>query len=237
MKRNRLLALILVLTLMVSLCACGEKPQTEATAGSDRQSAADGTDRSAETETPAEMTDRTDQGSPANAGETTVPTEKGTEVLVAVFSATGTTLGVAEKIVTVTGADLREIVPEEPYTSADLNYGDKKSRTTVEQNDPDARPEIAEDIPLDGYTVVFLGYPIWFAQAPRILSTFVESHDFTGITVIPFCTSGSSDIGMSDDTLAGQAGTGNWLQGKRFPGDVTEAELAAWIDETVEAGR
>ena len=153
-------------------------------------------------------------------------------VLVAYFSATGTTRGVAEKIAALTGADLAEIVPVQPYTSEDLNYHDRTTRASAEQNELSVRPEIAADIPLAGYTTVYLGYPIWWGQAPRILSTFVEGHDFTGITVIPFCTSGSSDIGQSDDTLAAQAGSGTWLQGRRFPGDVPEDELRAWIHET-----
>ena len=161
--------------------------------------------------------------------------ENGSTVLVAYFSATGTTRRVADKIAELTGGDIAEIIPAQPYTSEDLNYGDRTTRATAEQNDPDVRPEIANDISLDGYTTVYLGYPIWWGQAPRILSTFVESHDFSGITVIPFCTSGSSDIGKSDDALAEQAGNGNWIQGKRFSGRVKDSELQAWIDET-EAG-
>jgi len=138
---------------------------------------------------------------------------------------------VAERIAPLAGADAAEIIPAEPYTSEDLNYSDRTTRASAEQNTPEARPEIAEDIPLDGYTTVYLGYPIWWGQAPRIMSTFVESHDFTGITVIPFCTSGSSDIGQSDDALAAQAGSGSWLQGRRFSESVSERDLQAWITE------
>jgi len=114
--------------------------------------------------------------------------------LVVVFSCTGTTKGVAEKIAALTGAELVDLVPAQPYTAEDLNYNDRSTRATVEQNTPDARPEIAEDISLDGVTTLYLGYPIWWGQAPRIMSTFVESHDFTGITVVPFCTSGGSGL-------------------------------------------
>lgn len=160
--------------------------------------------------------------------------ESDNTTLVVVFSATGTTRGVAEKIAALTGAELIEIVPAQPYTTEDLNYNDRTTRATVEQNTPDVRPEIANEISLDGCTTLYLGYPIWWGQAPRILSTFVESHNFTGITVIPFCTSGSSDIGQSDDTLAAQAESGNWLQGRRFPGSVPEDELRAWIKESGE---
>ena len=223
MKLKNILAVFLVLTLMMTFCSCGARPQP---------APEDNGVETAETDKGSE-----EPASHADTGEEEASEENGTDVLVVVFSATGNTKRVAEKIAALTGADLREIVSAQAYTSEDLNYGDKGSRTTKEQNDPDARPEIAEEISLDGYAVVYLGYPIWFAQAPRILSTFVESRDFTGITVIPFCTSGSSDIGTSDDTLAEQAGTGTWLEGKRFPGTVTEDELSAWIDEIVEAGR
>ncbi len=160
--------------------------------------------------------------------------ESGSTSLVVYFSATGTTRGVAEKIASLTGADLVEIIPAQPYTDEDLNYNDRTTRATVEQNTPDVRPEIANEISLDGYTTVYLGYPIWWGQAPRIMSTFSESHDFTGITLIPFCTSGSSDIGQSDDTLAARAGSGNWLQGRRFAGNVPIDELREWINETGE---
>ncbi len=159
------------------------------------------------------------------------PEENANAVLVVYFSATGTTRGVAEKIASLTGADLVEIVPTQPYTDEDLNYSDRTTRATVEQNTPDARPEIANEISLDGYTTVFLGYPLWWGQAPRIMSAFVENHDFMGITILPFCTSGSSDIGQSDDTLAGQAGSGTWLQGRRFSGSASDDELLAWIDD------
>ena len=153
------------------------------------------------------------------------------KTLVIYFSATGTTKGVAEKIASVTGADLYEIVPKETYTDADLNYNDSGTRATREQNDPDARPEF-ETIDLDienNYSTVFLGYPIWWGQEPRIMDTFVESYDFSGITVIPFCTSGSSGIGNSGRNLSEKAGSGRWLDGNRFSGSVSEDDLKSWI--------
>ena len=176
----------------------------------------------------------TQEQDPVNApdAEESEPEENGSAALVVYFSATGTTRGVAERIAALTGADLLEIIPAQPYTTEDLNYNDRSTRASAEQNTPDARPEIANDISLEGYTTVYLGYPIWWGQAPRIMSTFVESHDFTGITVIPFCTSGSSDIGQSDDTLAEQAGSGNWLQGRRFDANVSDDTLLSWINET-----
>ena len=150
-------------------------------------------------------------------------------VLVVYFSATGITRGVAEKIAALTGAELAEIIPAQPYTDEDLNYSDRSTRATVEQNTPDARPEIANDISLDGYTTVYLGYPIWWGQAPRIMSSFVESHDFTGITVIPFCTSGGSGAGRTGETLGEQAGTGTFLSSTRLSAGISDSDLNDWI--------
>lgn len=153
------------------------------------------------------------------------------EILVAYFSATGTTKGVAERIAAVTGGDLYEILAADPYTADDLNYNDSSSRSTSEQNDKDARPEIgSEDISLEGYTTVYLGFPIWWGEEPRILDTFVEKYSFEGITVIPFCTSGGSGIGRSGPNMEALAGSGTWLDGERFSGNVSEADLQSWID-------
>ena len=153
------------------------------------------------------------------------------DVLVVYFSATGTTKGIAEKIASIEGADLYEIVPVQEYTDDDRNWHDENSRTTIEQNDPSVRPEIANnDLDLAGYSKIYIGYPIWWGQEPRIMDTFVESHDFGSITVIPFCTSGSSGIGESGNNLRNNAGSGNWLEGERFAADTTEDVLREWID-------
>ena len=155
-----------------------------------------------------------------------------TDVLVVYFSATGTTKGVAEKIAAITDGDLYEIKAAQEYTDEDLDWDNSSSRTTKEQNDSSARPEIgSEPVSLDGYSTVYIGYPIWWGEEPRIMDTFVESYQFDGITVIPFCTSGSSDIGNSGKNLAQNAGSGNWLDGRRFDGSVTEDELKTWIDQ------
>ena len=157
--------------------------------------------------------------------------EAHSDTLVAYFSATGNTRAVAESMAALTGADLYEIVPADPYTEDDLDYGNSESRTSLEMDDPDARPEIAgSPVEMDGYGTLYLGYPIWHGQAPRILSTFVESCDLEGVRVIPFCTSGSSGIGSSADSLAEQAGGGAWLEGRRFDSGVPDSELQAWID-------
>ncbi len=155
------------------------------------------------------------------------------KVLVIYFSATGTTKKIAEKIASIEKADLYEIVPKEPYSDEDLDYNDDNSRATKEQNDPNVRPEY-EDIDLDienDYSTIFLGYPIWWGQEPRIMDTFVESYNFDGITIIPFCTSGSSSIDTSSNNLATKAGTGNWLAGNIFSGSSSDDEIEDWIAE------
>lgn len=212
---------MLALCLVLGISACGNtSAPSESQVENESESAPIS---SSEAEISAEASESQPESSAA-------PEEEKT--LVVYFSATGTTKGVAEKIAALTGADIYEIVPAEPYTDEDLDYGNDQSRTTLEMNDENARPEIGgEDISLEGYSTVYIGYPIWWGEAPRIMSTFAESHDFTGMTVIPFCTSGGSGIGESGDILAGQAGTGNWLSGERFGGNVSEADLQTWIDE------
>ncbi len=200
--------------------AVGEKPQAEGNQAAGEEAQAEG-NRAAGEEVQAVENQA--------AGEESQT--EGNETLVVYFSATGTTKGVAEKIADITNADIAEIVPAKSYSSEDLDYNDKQSRTSVEMNDPDARPEIgSERIPLENYSVLYLGYPIWWGEAPRIMSTFVESYDFDGITVIPFCTSGGSSIGKSGEVLAEQAGSGTWLSGERWNGGASEEELQSWID-------
>ncbi len=150
-------------------------------------------------------------------------------ILVVYFSATGTTKGVAEKLAEGLSADLYEIVPEEPYTDADLNYNDRKSRTSIEMDDPDCRPAIAGELPeLTGYDTVFIGYPIWWGDTPRIVSSFVESVDLTDKTMAVFFTSGGSSLGNSMRHLEQQAAAGIWLAGKRFSSRSTVEELTQW---------
>ncbi len=157
--------------------------------------------------------------------------QTGGDILVVYFSATGTTKGVAENIATITGGDLYEITAVQEYTAEDLDWNDPNSRTTKEQDDPSVRPEIgSEPVSLEGYSTIYIGYPIWWGQEPRIMDTFVESYNFDGITVIPFCTSGSSDIGSSGQHLADNAGSGNWLDGQRFGAGTPESDIQAWIE-------
>ena len=165
------------------------------------------------------------------AGEPEAPA--GSRVLVAYFSATGNTEAVAGYIAQATGGDLFEITPADPYTSDDLNWTDENSRVVYEYENPDERDtELAADTP-DGwedYDVIFLGYPIWWYDAAWPVDGFVEANDFTGKTVIPFCTSSSSGLGESGSRLAELADAGDWLEGQRFPSGASQADVEAWVD-------
>ena len=157
--------------------------------------------------------------------------EPTSHILVVYFSATGTTKGVAEKLAEGLSADLYEIVPEEPYTDADLNYNNSKSRTSIETDDPTCRPAIAGELPdLTGYDTILIGYPIWWGDVPRIVSNFVENVDLTDKDLAVFFTSGGSGLGNSMKHLEEQAGAGTWLEGKRFTSRTTVEELTQWAD-------
>lgn len=158
-------------------------------------------------------------------------THTGNKILVAYFSATGTTRSLAEYAANSLDADLYEIVPEVPYTADDLNYNDSSSRANREQSDPSTRPAILKSVEgMEDYNVVLLGYPIWHGQAPKILYTFLESYDFSGKTIVPFCTSHSSGIGSSDANLHALAPGADWRSGGRFPGGTGRETVTDWID-------
>ena len=230
---------ILVAVCMVGLNACGNTDNadnSEASASAEKSAAEQsvGAEKSAEnTETEQTADDVAAAGqAEENSPETNAENDSDKDTIVVYFSATGTTKGVAERIASVTDADIFELSAAEPYSDADLDWNDKNSRTTLEMNDPDVRPAIANDtVDLDGYETVYIGYPIWWGEAPRIMSTFVEAHDFDGKTVIPFCTSGGSSIGRSGENLASQAGGGNWLAGGRLDANISESELQDWIND------
>lgn len=155
-------------------------------------------------------------------------------ILVAVFSASGVTKAVGREIARVTGGDFFEIVPKEIYTSDDLNWMNNKSRSSVEMNDPAARPEIAGKVDdMASYDTVIVGFPIWWGIAPRIIETFLESYDFSGKTILPFCTSGGSGVGRSDAALhKNVSGQVKWAKGVRInrPG---ESEIRKWLDKVL----
>lgn len=202
MKKIALILLSVVLVLSLAACAGGNE-------GSTQDASPDTASNEAEPE-----------GQPENS-----------KILVAYFSATGNTEGVAQKLADGLGADLYEIVPEQPYTDEDLDYGNDESRSSVEMNNPDARPAISGSVEnLDQYDVVLIGYPIWWGEAPRMISTFVESYDFSGKTLAAFCTSGGSGFGSSDAALRSAADGATWLDGQRFSADASAEEVLAWAN-------
>ena len=151
--------------------------------------------------------------------------------LVCYFSATGNTAKVAKTLAAAADAALYEIRPAVPYERKDLNWMDKKSRTTVEMQDPDFRTTLADvDAPVAEAERVFVGFPIWWYREPSIIDTFLEAYDFSGKTVVPFFTSGGSQLGEGQGRISVLAKGANVLPGRRFPARVSEAELKAWID-------
>lgn len=153
-----------------------------------------------------------------------------TDILVAYFSATNTTERLAEYAAEILGADLYEITPAVPYSDADLAYY-TNGRADREQADSSCRPEISGSVPnMSGYKTVLLGYPIWHGQAPRIISTFLEGYDFSGKTIVPFCTSHSSGIGSSDTNLHALASGASWQSGKRFDGSASKNDISEWLE-------
>ncbi len=152
------------------------------------------------------------------------------KTLVAYFSATGTTMEAATKLAKVANADLHEIVPAVPYTPADLNWRDKKSRSTLEMEDKSRRPAIANKVEnMEQYDTVFVGYPIWWYIAPTIINTFLEQYDFTGKTVIPFFTSGGSGAGETMRYLRPSAPGANWVDPKNL-NYMGEGEMKSWVE-------
>ncbi|MCR5023584.1 MAG: flavodoxin, partial [Lachnospiraceae bacterium] len=192
--------------------AANEAAQTIQTESSKEAETANNSEKEADQGVTSEpASDTSDAIAEGASSEETGSTNEDSGVLVVYFSATGTTKGIAEKIAGITGADTYEIKAAQEYTDADLNWNDSNSRSTKEQNDSSVRPEIgSEAVSLDGYTTIYIGYPIWWGEEPRIMDTFVESYSFDGITMIAFCTSSSSGIGRSGQNLADNAGSGTW---------------------------
>lgn len=159
------------------------------------------------------------------------PTTDSGKAVVVYFSCTNTTKDIADKIAEISGADSYRIIPEMSYTDADLNYNNSSCRANREQNDPSARPAIKGKCENIGdYDIIFLGYPIWWGEAPKVIYTFLEGHNLDGKTVIPFCTSHSSGIGSSDTNLHGLASGAQWKQGRRFGGGESKETIEKWIE-------
>ena len=153
------------------------------------------------------------------------------KTLVTFFSASGITKKAAEKLAAVTGSDLYEIKPAVPYTRADLNWQDKHSRSSVEMNDPSSRPALADhEAEIAGYDRIFLGFPIWWYTAPRIIRTFLESYDFSGKTIILFATSGGSGLGRIAAELSSSCPGAKIVEGRLLNGNPSEASLKQWAE-------
>ena len=212
---KKITSILLALVLVFSFAACSNNSDNSA-------STANST-----TSTPAGK-QSTDVSSDNN-----TDSSSNSKILVVYYSATGSTKAVADTIADTTGADLFEITPVVPYTSDDLNWTNDNSRVSVEHNDESKR-----DVPLTkttpdnwaDYDTVFIGYPIWWGIAAWPVNNFVEGNDFTGKTVIPFCTSSSSGLGQSGDLLADMAGTGNWQDGERFSSGASSSKVESWVN-------
>ena len=152
--------------------------------------------------------------------------------LVAYFSCSGVTKKVAETLAKAAGADIYEIKPAVPYGASDLDWMNKKSRSTIEMKDPASRPAIADKVPnMDDYSAVFMGFPIWWYVAPTIIHTFLESYDFSGKTIVPFATSGGSKMGKTDEVLHTLCPeTVHWKESKLLNGRISQDTLSDWID-------
>ena len=215
---KRLFSCLLAGAMALSLAACGGN-DSGATDGQTQEQAAPPADTGADT------------AAPETSGEET--TAESGNVLVAYYSATGNTENIANYIAQATGGDLFEITPAEPYTSDDLNWSDENSRVSREYADESLRDvelTTTEVENWDSYDTVFIGYPIWWGIAAWPVDGFVEANDFTGKTVIPFCTSSSSGLGQSGELLAEMAGTGDWQDGERFRSSASQEDVTEWVD-------
>ena len=237
MKAKKLLSIFLIGVSAVSLlagCSSGNSSQesaSEDTAQEDiREEASEGTDQSDTQEAAGEDTE---EAAPEEGQETESSGTADGNVLVVYYSATGNTEGVANTIADITGGDLFELEPVEPYTDEDLNYSDENSRVSREHEDESLRNVELTSTTVDNwdsYDTVFIGYPIWWGEAAWPVDSFVENNDFTGKTVIPFATSASSGIGESGQLLADMAGTGDWQEGMIFRSGADEADVQEWVN-------
>ena len=226
------LAMILSFAVLMGLAGCSNSSEAETEATTAAQTtAAQQTESSAEETEAAETETAGVTGSEAEGGDAEADAQGGT--LVVYYSATGNTEAVASYIAEYTDGDLFELEPVEPYTDDDLNWTDDNSRVTREHEDESLRDvELVADTVenWDSYDTVFIGYPIWWGIAAWPVDTFVEANDFTGKTVIPFCTSSSSGLGESGELLSEMAGTGDWQEGMRFRSSASEEDVQEWIE-------
>lgn len=212
---KKLLSTVMILALMFTFVACNNSTSSNNETTSKTSSTAS-SDKSSDT-TSENNSDKTSNG----------------KILVVYYSATGSTKAVAQTIADTANADLFEITPVAPYTSDDLNWTDDNSRVSVEHNDESKRDvELTKTTPdnWEQYDTVFVGYPIWWGIAAWPVNNFINGNDFSGKTVIPFCTSASSGLGESGSLLAEMAGTGNWQDGERFSSGASSDDVANWVN-------
>lgn len=239
-RGKRVTAIVTGMLLALSLTACGgrnageDRQEENLTAESVQDSSVQTNEEQREADSQAEeKTVQAEEGSDETAGQETGQTAEGGKTLVVYYSATGHTEGVAGYIAAATDADVFALEPVEPYSSEDLDWTNENSRVSQEHENPEARNvELVADTVdnWESYDTVFIGYPIWWHIAAWPVDGFIAANDFTGKTVIPFCTSSSSDLGESGELLAEAAGTGNWLEGARFSSSASEEAVRAWVE-------
>lgn len=223
MKKVTAFLMSMVLMLGVSACSTAPSDKDEAVSTTQPQTQSQAT----------EPDTQTDETSAALTTSSAPTTSTGGKTLVVYYSASGNTESVATYIATATGGDIFELVPAKEYSSADLDWTDQNSRVVYEHDHPEARNVELVKSTVDNweeYDTVFIGYPIWWQIAAWPVDGFVKANDFTGKTVIPFCTSASSGLGESGELLADMAGTGNWLTGERFSSGASEETVRTWVE-------
>ena len=232
---KKIFAILLCAVMVFSLAACsGQNEQSSQGSSSSTEESTPPENSSEPAEQPSEPSDTTSSETPSDTPneESGEPAESGGKTLVVYYSATNNTEAVAGYIADATGADLFELVPVEPYTSDDLDWTNRDSRVSKEHDDESLRVvELENAVPdnWDEYDTVFIGYPIWWGIAAWPVDSFISANDFTGKTVIPFCTSSSSGLGQSGELLRDAAGTGSWLEGQRFQSRASEDTVKEWV--------
>lgn len=234
---KRTLSLLMSLVMALSLTACGRNgnsSSSQASSATPESSASDSSASEASSSSEIEASSQAPSSSEVSSEAQAEDTGSGSSVLVVYYSATGNTAQVAQYIADSTGGDLFELEPVDPYTDDDLNWTDDNSRVSQEHADESLRDvELVADTAdnWDQYDTVFIGYPIWWGIAAWPVDGFVEANDFSGKTVIPFCTSSSSGLGESGQLLADMAGTGDWQEGQRFRSSASQEDVQSWIEE------
>ena len=230
---KKITAFLMSLLLVFSFAACGNNQQAkDTTPEPSSEPVSETTSEPEKAEQSSETSSASQSESEDNTGDTDVASTGG-KTLIVYYSASGNTEEVANYIASATGGDLFEIVPTEIYTNADLDWTDDDSRVSRDHDNDDER-----DVPLvsdtvdnwDEYDTVFIGYPIWWGIAAWPVDGFIKANDFTGKTVIPFCTSSSSGLGESGELLEEMAGTGGWLEGERFRSGASEETVRSWVE-------